>query len=99
MYEKDLREEQQTFDYWQNLRSFSDDLSFMFGDLCTVATEVRFCTECKWAKEIIMNDGIVIKCMKRNPPENLRQKVWACTFSVFRKLNSTACADFVTKDD
>lgn len=64
-----------------------------------MVSEVRFCSECVWGKEIIMSDGIVIKCIKRNPPENLRQRTWACTFSVFRKLNSLACADFKPKDN
>lgn len=59
-----------------------------------------FCSNCVWAKEVEMKDGIYIVCqrMKNPDPGRVNAIYWQSTRNVFRKLNAGACTKFKKKD-
>ncbi|MCQ2086580.1 MAG: hypothetical protein MJZ37_00690 [Bacilli bacterium] len=60
--------------------------------------EIRFCSECKYAKEAIFEDGIKIFCLRVKNPDNVSATIWSSTFQVCKKLNAQACQYFEEKD-
>lgn len=62
-----------------------------------MSSDIKFCSECKWAKEFVMDDGIYIKCQKQMPPNNVKAAMWVKSCTPFRKLNAYACVSFEQK--